>query len=187
MRRRGVLALAAAGATAPAGAAEPEFPDALSTGGARLVRNGIGERRYLGVLVYRAALYLPAPMREARAILAATGPKLLRLRYARAVPARVALDAWQESYAGNCRCPAPPALLDWVRDVAPGDAETYAFAAEQARLSGPGRADVVLAGAASAHDLLASWLGPAPPTEALRRGLLGLDGSRAGLSWRNDA
>jgi Chalcone isomerase-like len=185
MRRRGMLALANC-ASAPAAAAEPDFPDTVSLDGTRLVRNGIGERRYLGVLVYRAALFLPAPLRDARAILDAAGPKLLRLRYARAVPAGVARNAWQDSYAGNCRCPPPAALLDWVRDLAPGDVEAYAIAPDHARISGPGRAEVVLAGAAAARDLLACWFGPAPPTEALQRGLLG-PADRAALSARSNA
>ena len=177
MRRRGVMALAAL--PLRVGAEAVGFPDAIALDGAWLIRNGIAERRYLGMLVYRAALYLTAPSRDAQAILDAATPRLLRLNYARAVPAETARGAWRDSYAANGRGAAPPALLGWVRDVVAGNVEDYVFLADHARLAGSGRAQAVLAGAPAARDLLACWLGPAPPTEALKRGLLGLASDRA--------
>jgi len=181
MMRRSVITLAALPMLARA---QPGgFADELALGSDRLIRNGIGERRYLGVLVYRAALYLTAPSHDARAILEAGAPKVLRLAYARAVPAQIAVDAWHDSYGANCRCAAPPALLDWVRDLAAGDVESYAIMVDHARLAGPRRPEAILAGAPAARDLLACWLGPAPPSEPLKRGLLGLVKGRAAASY----
>jgi hypothetical protein len=86
--RRDLLAGGALPAVLPAVA--ETFPQAESWAGVALRRNGTGTRRYLGVEVYRAALYLPAPLRDAAAILADPLPKLILLRYARAVTAAVA-------------------------------------------------------------------------------------------------
>lgn len=174
IRRRILLA---AGALHPARTVAAEaFPAAQDWAGLRLRRNGTGTRRYIGLEIYRAALYLPVPMQDATAILADPAPKLILLRYARAVTAAVAATAWREAFAANGGGPAPPALLDWVRTAAPGEEERYGFTAAGAQLSGPGRPDAVLPGAAASRGLLATWLGRAPPTEALKRGLLGGDG-----------
>ena len=150
------------------------FPPAQDHAGTALLRNGEGARRYLGTAVYRAALYLPRPMRDPAAILAAATPWLILLRPERAVPRATVLEAWRQAYAGTTGQPAPAPLLDWARAAEPGAEEGYAGSAAGARLTGPGRPDGWLPGAGAAHDLLATWIGPAPPTEALKRALLGL-------------
>lgn len=175
MIRRRVL-LAAAAVLPARRAAAAAFPPVQDWAGQRLRRNGTGTRRYIGVEIYRAALYLPVPMQDAAAILDDPAPKLILLRYARAVTAPVATTAWREAFAANGGGPVPPALLDWVRATAPGEEERYGFTAAGAQLSGPGRPDTLLPGAAASRGLLATWLGQAPPSEALKRGLLGGDG-----------
>ncbi len=150
------------------------FPPAQDHAGTPLLRNGEGARRYLGFAVYRAALYLPQPMRDPAAILAAAKPWLILLRPERAVPRATVLEAWRQAYAANNAQPAPAALLGWAQAAEPGAAEEYAGSAAGARLAGPGRQDGWLPGAGAARELLATWLGTAPPTEALKRALLGL-------------
>jgi len=150
------------------------FPPALDHAGTALLRNGDGTRRYLGIAVYRAALYLPRPMRDPAAILAAATPWVILLRQERAVPRATVLEAWRQAYAGNTAQPAPAALLGWAQAAEPGAEEEYAGSAAGARLGSPRRPDGWLSGAAAARELLATWLGPVPPTEALKRALLGL-------------
>lgn len=150
------------------------FPPALEHAGSPLLRNGEGARRYLGLAVYRAALYLPRPTRNPVAILAAATPWVILLRQERAVPRATVLEAWRQAYAGNTAQPAPAALLGWAQAAEPGVEEKYAGSAAGARLAGPRRPDGWLPGPAAAHDLLATWLGPVPPTDALKRALLGL-------------
>jgi len=59
--------------------------------------------------------------------------------------------------------PADRALLEaWLSGLA------------GARLGSPRRPDGWLSGVAAARELLATWLGPGPPTEGLKRALLGL-------------
>jgi len=122
----------------------------------------------LRIEVYRAALYLPAPLREAAAILALRAPRLIEARYRRAVPLEGVRAAWAESLG-----PLPPGFEAWLRPIAAGDVERQIFLAEGARLEGPGRPAAELPGAAFARALLGCSIGPAAPTGALRRGLLG--------------
>ncbi len=160
------------GGLRPARAAEA-FPASQALAGVVLLRNGIATRRYLGVEVYRAALYLPRPERDPAAILATPAPALVLLRYTRAVPAEAAAAAWRQSWQENAGEPPPAALLAWIAGALADDEERYACLDQGARLSGPRRPEPLLPGLASARALLANWLGPKPPTEALKRGLLG--------------
>lgn len=165
--------LAAAPAVAPAAA--EEFPAVLEAAGRRLVLNGTGARTWspLGIEVYRAALYLEAPATDAAAILAAAGPRLIVVRYRRAVPLDGVLAAWEESFAQGCACAMPEAFRAWLRPIAAGAEERYLFLPAATELTGPGRPPAVVPGATAGRILLGAWIGPAAPTPALRRGLLG--------------
>ncbi len=162
-------------APVPAATAQ-DFPPVAEAAGRRLVLNGVGARRYLGFEVYRAALYLERPSADAAAILASPGLKLIRVRYARDVGLDAVAAAWEEAFAAACgggACPVPEPLRRWLRPVAAGDEETYLFLPDAAELSANGAAPVRVPGAAASRTLLATWIGPRPPTAALKRGLLG--------------
>lgn len=152
--------------------ADGEFPAAVLAEGQRLVLNGTGRRLYswLQVEVYRAALYLAEPARDPSLILAAATPKLVEIRYRRAVPREAVVAAWEES-AG---APLPAEFLNWLRPIAAGEVERQLFLPQAVRLEGPVRPAQRVAGADFARRLLGCWIGPAAPTEELRRGLLGL-------------
>lgn len=169
MRRRALtLGLLAA---CPAHA-QDAFPAAVELDGVRLVLNGTGARLYsvLRIEVYRAGLFLPVPMRDAEAILAAPGPKLIEAYFRRDVPLDAVVAAWEEALGR----PLPAGFADWLRPIAAGDVERWIFRAGEVQLEGPGRPPQRLAGAGFARRVLSAWIGPAAPTEALRRGLLGL-------------
>jgi hypothetical protein len=168
MKRRTLL-LTALGA-APA-AAQDGFPAAVEVAGRRLVLNGIGSRLYsvLRIEVYRAALYLEEPARSAEAILLSPSPKLIEARYRRDVPLAGVVAAWEESLGA-----LPAAFRAWLRPISAGDAERWLFLGGEARLDGPGRPPARLSEPGFARELLLAWIGPAAPTDALRRGLLGL-------------
>ena len=172
MRRRGLLLAALASPCTPGAArAHDGFPATVEVAGMRLVLNGTGSRLYsvLRIEVYRAALYLTAPARTAEAILASSTPKLIEARFRRDVPLEGVAAAWEDSLGA-----LPAAFRAWLRPIAAGDVERWLFLDGEARLEGPGRPPARLADAAFARRLLAAWIGPAAPTEALRRGLLGL-------------
>lgn len=155
-------------------AADGPFPPRAEAAGRPLVLNGWGSRRYLGIEVYRAALYLEQPRAEAEAILAAPEAKLLRVHYLREVPLSAVQQAWGESFAATCGCAMPEAFRRWLRPLSPGDEERFLFppgggAELAAGIAPPLRLD----GGPAARALLAAFIGPAAPTAALRRGLLG--------------
>jgi hypothetical protein len=84
MRLAAALTAALALAAPPASALEVsgvKVPDTLTVGGTSLVLNGAGLRTktMFKVKVYVAALYLPAKASDAAAILAADGPRAVRL------------------------------------------------------------------------------------------------------------
>lgn len=168
MRRRPLLLAALA---APPASAQDGFAAAVEVAGTRLLLNGTGSRLYsvLRIEVYRAALYLAQPSRSAEAILASPSPKLIEARYRRDVPLEGVVAAWEESLGA-----LPPAFRAWLRPITAGDAERWLFLDGEARLDGPGRPPARLAEPGFGRRLLAAWIGPAAPTEALRRGLLGL-------------
>jgi Chalcone isomerase-like len=172
--RRALLAASGALAAArPGRAAEETFPPAAEAAGRRLVRNGTGSRTYLGVEVYRAVLYLERRASDTGTILASPGVKLIQVRYLREVPVAGLALAWERSYDATCRCPVPIALRHWLRPIRPGDEERYLFLPDAAELTATDGPTARIAGAEASRTLLAIWIGPASPTAALRRGLLG--------------
>jgi hypothetical protein len=172
MRRRLLLGLAFA---TPA-AAQGEFPARIEAGGRGLTRNGTGSRLYsvFAIEVYRAALYLEAPSRDAAAILASPGPKLILARYRRDVPRHGVLAAWEASFRAICGCSLPEAFRAWLTDLPAGAEERFLFWPDAALLEASGRAPLRLPGAETSRTLLLAWIGPHAPTEVLRQGLLGI-------------
>ena len=165
MKRRALLGLT----LAPAAAAQGEFPARIEAGGRSLALNGIGSRLYsvFAVEVYRAALYLEAPSRDAAAILASAAPRLVIVRYLREVPLRGVQAAWEETLG-----PMPPEFLAWLRALGASDEERFLFLPDGVALQATGRPALRVPGAAFSRRLLESWIGARAPTETLRRGLL---------------
>lgn len=171
MKRRSLLGLALA---LPA-AAQAEFPDRVQAAGQYLVLNGVGSRLYsvFAVEVYRAALYLASPAGDATAIVADPRPKLIVARYRRDVPLRAVIASWEASFAAICPCPLPEDFRAWLAALPAGAEERFLFLPHSVRLEATGRAPRHLVGSDISRTLLLAWIGPAAPTEALRRGLLG--------------
>ena len=155
-------------------AAAPEFPASVEMAGRTLVLNGTGTRVYspLGIGIYRAALYLTALNHDAGAILASSEPKRLYLHYLHHIDASRAVEAWEASFADNCHCPIPPAFRARIGSIDAGTGERYDFLPEALSVAVNDGKPVVIPGASAA--VLATFLGPAPPTEALKKALLGL-------------
>lgn len=186
---RGLLMLAAgfalaAAPTEPARAAACEgvdFPDSVSASGTDLALNGLGLRKatFLRVEVYVAGLYLPQTSTDAEAILGANQPWQLVLHFVRDVGASDMQDAFQEGFenAGadvEALQPKIDTLTRMFVDFEEG--QTVAFThvpAEGVEVAVDGRAEGTIEGADFASALLAIWLGPEPPNENLRSGLLG--------------
>lgn len=162
------------------------MPDSVDIAGAHLVLDGMGLRTatFLHVKVYVAALYLPQVSSNPREIVAAKVPKLLVLRFVRDVGRGDVVKAWREGFARNAT--VPPAQLQaeidqlnaWMVDFKKGDTLAFTFLPGQGvavDINGARRG--VLPGDAFAQSLLAIWLGPHPPNDELKRGLLGNHGA----------
>ena len=176
-----VLALlsAVAGAAAFEGVS---LPDTATFGGTELRLNGIGLRTYswLGIRIYVAGLYLERPSHDAEAILRSPEKKLLVVRFIHDVDAEDARKAWREGFNDNCRAPCHLAPADVARFLAAipamrsGDRSTLAFTPSTVAITLNGQTLGTISDPMFAHAVLATFLGPHPPTTRLKRELLGL-------------
>jgi hypothetical protein len=171
-------------ATVSARAAElsgVRLPDTRGAAGITLVLNGIGLRTYsiFRVPIYVAGLYLEQRSSNADTILRSQGVKLLELRFLHDVGAKDARQAWQEGFDNNCKLPCRlPAgqvaqFLADVPSVRRGESSTFLFTAQGLDIAIDGRAYAHIADPQFAQVVLATFIGPVPPTQALKRGLLG--------------
>ncbi len=171
----------------PAFAAEcrgVQFPDAAKAGEADLVLNGLGLRKatFLKVKVYVAGLYVPQKQSDAGQILGVDQAWRLALRFLRDVDGADIHDAFTEGFdkstGGKAEALKPriDAVNAFVPDFMEGDRMDFTHA------SGQGVALAVndapkgqVEGADFAAAMLGIWLGPEPPNDELKAGLLGGD------------
>ena len=177
-----ILALATAFAfAATAGAAtlaDVNVPDSATLGGQKLVLNGLGLRKKAIFKVYVGALYLPSKTSSADAALAA-GMAKVTMRFMRDVDAGKLRDAWTEGFANN-NAPAEVAKLKaridrfnaLFTDVKEGDVvEVDLSNGVSVTIAGKARGSVE--GDDMAKAVLRIWLGPKPPSDDLKAGMLG--------------
>ncbi|MCR0982967.1 chalcone isomerase family protein [Roseomonas populi] len=171
--RRALAPLALAALVAGPAAAQ-EAPASLDAAGRRLVLNGTGVRRFLGIPVIRGALYLERRSTDDGAILASPGVKLLRLRYVVPVPRSRLVSGWEDGFREGCGCEMPADFRARLRDLPAGQVEDWLFLADRGEIAYAGEAPVRV----TAHQgrmMLASFIGPDSGSNGMRRGLLGLD------------
>jgi hypothetical protein len=161
---------------------EVQFPDTVKAGEADLVLNGLGLRKatFLGVKVYVAGLYLPQKANDAAQILGADRAWRLVLRFLRDVDGSDIRDAFTDGFdkstggRADALRPRLEALNAFVPDLKEGDRMAFTH------LAGAGVAVEVneapkgaIDGADFAAAMLGIWLGPEPPNDDLKSGLLG--------------
>jgi hypothetical protein len=173
-----------------AGAAELagfRVPDRLRVGARDLVLNGIGVRsasRFgLTARVYVAALYLEKPSQDAVQVLDSGGVKAIKMKYLYAISAADMKRGWEHSFSESCpekRCePFQAQIAEFqalVGAVADGDLIDYAFFDDRVEISRPVGPTASVRGHEFSRLLLSTWIGKAPPTEELKRSLLGSRG-----------
>lgn len=162
------------------------FPDQVERGGQKLQLNGAGLRnkRKLGMQfrVYVAALYTVEKSSDAKAVIGADSPKELRLHFLRAVDADTLREAWTEGYGKNCAdtCATTAdqlkAFNSAMADVRDGSTITMRFGKDKVAVETDGKEkkSAEIAGADFHKNLLAVFIGDNPPTEELKKGLLGV-------------
>ena len=185
-RSRRVVALALAVVLAGATVAQAKelagvtMPDTLTAGGKMLKLNGLGLRKKAIVKVYVGGLYLETPSKDAAAVLAADTPKAVRMHFVRSVSKEQLVDSFKEGFEGNAKekAAAQKANIDklfgMLSDVKDGDAMTFSYVPGTGTTVSKGDKTIgAIEGKDFADTLFALWLGPKPPSEDLKKGMLG--------------
>lgn len=157
-----------------------ELPDTIRVGGQSLVLNGMGLRKRSILKVYVAALYLPERESDPAAILAADTTRRTIMVFRAKMSAGRLCGTWKKGLLDNT--PDPPVEVDaqfgrlcrYMEDMDKGDELSFTYV--------PGRGTTVeverrikgrIPGKDFADALLACLIGPVPPSEILKQGLLG--------------
>jgi hypothetical protein len=175
-----LLALAAAPLPSVAkSVAGVKVPDTVTVAGQELRLNGAGVRSKFVFKVYVGALYLQAASKDAKAIVEADAPKQVRMFFLRDVSRKQIQEAFEEGFEANSRADAAdlkqqlPEIMKAIGNVKDGQAIVVTY------VPGTGTTVIGPAGMATvpgkpfADGLFRNWLGPKPPSEDLRDGMLG--------------
>jgi len=158
------------------------FPDQVQAEGVTLKLNGLGLRQatMFRVNVYVAALYVATPSADASTILDSKAPVQLVLQFVRDVGRADLTKGWDEGFENNAKSQIP-ALKERIETFKGMMADMKS--GEQLRLAHkPGAGTQVavkgtvkgtIAGDDFARALFSIWLGPNPPNQDLKAGLLG--------------
>lgn len=156
------------------------LPETLQVDGRTLQLNGFGLRTYslLRLHVYVAALYLRHPSSDPEQILESRETKLLTVRFVRSVSAGEARNAWRKGLRNNCQAPCQLDPGDVARFLAAvpamhaGDDYSLLFTRRGATVRVNGHLMGIISQPQFAEAMLATFLGPRPGSETLKRGLL---------------
>jgi hypothetical protein len=156
------------------------MPDTAQVGSTNLVLNGLGLRTEFMVKVYVAGLYLQQKSSDPSAIIKANSPNRIVMQFLHSASKSQMVNAFKESFNDN----SPDAMKAMQPDIdrlygaldsvkvgdqmvftyVPGTGTTFAI---------NGQDKLTIAGSAFNPVLLSVWLGPKPPTAAVKKGMLG--------------
>jgi hypothetical protein len=178
-----VPALAALLLGLPAAAKElagVQMADTFVVGGKTLQLNGLGLRKKAIFKVYVGGLYVEVPGHDAAAIIASDGPKAIRMHFLRGIGREKLVEAFQEGFEGNAKDKMASQkatiakFLAMTTDVKDGEVWTFAYDPAKGTTVSHGEREVgTIEGPEFAKALFSIWLGPKPPTEDLKKGMLG--------------
>lgn len=153
-----------------------------TSGGQSLLLNGAGIRYKFIFKIYVAALYLPARAHTAQAVLDAPGPKRMLMHFVyHKVSAAQMRDGWKDGFEDNLDSKTYRALADRIKQfnalfgaLKAGDRVWLDYEpGSGTSVSVNGRARGTIPGRDFMRALLSVWLGPDPPSDDLKRQLLG--------------
>lgn len=157
-------------------------PDSATVAGQSLVLNGAGLRKKYGVAkVYVGALYLPSKTTSDAAALAQSGAAKVTLKMMRDVDADTMRKAFDEGFVANNSAadaakfkPRFDKFKALFGDFKDGELVELDFApGTGVSVTVAGKAMGSVEGDDFAKATLRIWLGPKPPTEDLKAGMLG--------------
>jgi hypothetical protein len=157
------------------------MPPTREADGVPLRLNGMGLRTYsvFHVHIYVAGLYLEQPSSDADVILRSDSAKLMLIHFVHDVTAAQARKAWASGFADNCRppCHLPEdgiaRFLAAVPEFHRGDISTLLFVGQSVQIAVNGRVLGTIGDPEFSRTILATFIGPFPPSEPFKRGLLG--------------
>ena len=158
------------------------IPETFTLDGRVLRLNGAGLRTYVIIPGYVAALYLTAPSHDAAAIVASPAPKVVVVTFRHSATRQQVMESYRKGERINCgngQCD-PAELPDFERLVASstamksGDTATYVYEPKRLRVFDNGQLVGDYADGALSRQLLLGFLGDHPPTETLKKQMLGL-------------
>lgn len=179
------IALLAIGIAALAGAQAATYegvtvPDTVTVGGKSLVLNGMGLRTKFFFRIYVGALYLPQKAASMNAVLDQTGPDRILMHMIYAVDKSQFVDAWSEGFKDNNPQMSAGLKADVDKFIVffgnskKNDVITLDYLPGQGtQVSWNGAVKGTIPGEDFHQALLRVFIGPKPPTEALKKGLLG--------------
>jgi hypothetical protein len=153
--------------------------DTLKAGDKTLKLNGMGLRKKAVFKVYVGGLYLESPSKDAGAILASDQAKVIRIHFLRDLTKAQLVEAFQEGFEANVKDRAAQKvafdkMLALVPDVKEGTTMTFAYLPGKGMTVSAGSKELgVFEGKGFADAVFAIWLGPKPPSEDLKKGMLG--------------
>jgi hypothetical protein len=159
------------------------FPDEIKVDGTTLVLNGLGLRlaTSLKVKVYVAGLYVAEKSGDPQAILSSPAPQRLVLHFLRNLGSEDLAQAWDDGFEKNSADQIPALkeriekIKSFTKDMKTGQKLIFTYR--------PGTGievsiDDAVIGTVEGDDFskafLLIWLGPNPPNQGLKDGLLGL-------------
>lgn len=166
--------------TGPAFAGKLEgvtLPDSIQVSGQTLVLNGMGLREKVFIDVYVAGLYLPKKTKSAREAINSDVPKRIEMVMMRSVGKDKLADTMKESIskAGSKAVAAQAGTLaGWMEDTDEGDRIVLEYVPGKGtavRVKGKDKGSIP--GAEFMKAVWGIYLGPNPPTDDLKDGLLG--------------
>ena len=160
-----------------------EFPapaEKLTINSVELTLNGRGVRTYLFVDVYSAAFYLVHKSTNFKEILDSQTPKVLKMYYQRDLKQDDLKKVWMHSLNEVCRpkCDEFKEAINefskFVTDIKAGSESVYFFDRDTVEIT-ENKKTLKISKSGFPRMLLSTWIGENPPTESLKKGLLGLD------------
>ena len=156
------------------------LPDTLKSGDMTLKLNGLGLRKKSVFKVYVGGLYLESPSKDAGAILAADQAKAIRMHFLRDLTKAQLVEALQSGFEGNAKDKtgqkaAFDKMLALIPDVKEGDTLTFTYLPGKGTMLQVGNKELgAFAGKGFSDAVFSIFLGPKPPSEDLKKGMLGM-------------
>lgn len=154
--------------------------DTTAVGDEELVLNGMGLRKKAIIKVYVAGLYLPTKQNDAEKILSSDTPRQLAMDFKFGVSGDKMCGAWDDCLDGNVPDATDQIKADFKRlcgfmdDMGKGDKMVFTYVPGKGTESSvKGQSKGTIVGKPFADALYSCWIGPNPPGEAFKKGLLG--------------